>query len=43
LPKIIIEMEKVDIIYTAVAFVAGWILERPTLVKTILGKIVKKK
>jgi hypothetical protein len=36
-------MEKVEVIYTAVAFVAGWILERPTIVKKVIGFIVKKK
>jgi hypothetical protein len=36
-------MEKVELIYTAVAFVAGWVLERPALVKSILAKVVKKK
>lgn len=36
-------MEKIDVIYTAVAFVAGWILERPAIVKKVIGFIVKKK
>lgn len=36
-------MEKIEVIYTAVAFVAGWILERPAIVKKVIGFIVKKK
>jgi hypothetical protein len=36
-------MEKIELIYTAVAFVAGLVLERPALVKNFLAKIVKKK
>jgi hypothetical protein len=36
-------MEKIEIIYSAVAFVAGWILERPDFVKKVLAKIVKPK
>jgi hypothetical protein len=36
-------MDKVEIIWTGIAFVAGWVLERPALVKSVIAKIVKKK
>lgn len=36
-------MEKIDAIYAGVAFVAGWILERPAIVKKVIGFIIKKK
>jgi hypothetical protein len=36
-------MDKVEIIWTGIAFVAGWVLERPALVKNVIAKIVKKK
>jgi hypothetical protein len=36
-------MEKIELIYTAVAFLAGWVLERPELVKKVIAKVLKPK
>jgi hypothetical protein len=36
-------MEKIELIYTAVAFLAGWVLERPELVKKFMATVFKPK
>jgi hypothetical protein len=36
-------MDKVEIIWAGIAFVAGWVLERPALVKKVIGKVVNGK